>query len=684
MDRFADIEQIQRDNAEILRPPRRLTVPEAAEQYVYLDTPGGYAGPWKNDLPHYMVLPAECLTSRDYEAVVFSGPAQTAKTAMLVDNWLAHTITCDPADIMVVQTAQDTARDYSKRRVDRFLSASKDLKNKLRKGGSSDNTFDKFFRSGMILSLGWPTKNQLAGKAIGKMALTDYDRMPDDIDGEGAAFYLAKKRTTTFLSRGMTMAEGSPSKPILDPKWEPKTPHEAPPTKGILGLYNSGDRHRLYGKCEHCKEYYMPKPGIEAMHIPEIGGEPDLDNIGLICTCCGSVNTDERLFKKSVTWLKEHQTINSDGIKSGDGRKSKIASFLMVGWAAAFQSWSSIVRNYFHAKDIYDRTGDEEALKNTTNLDQGAPYLDKTLSNTRSHAEIESRAEPTEKRVVPDFVRFLLATIDVQKGMFVVQVEGFGDQLESYIIDRFNLKLSYRDDESGNSQPLDPAAYLEDWDVIIKNVLEKKYPIVGTDKEMPILKVACDSAGRHISKGVGVTEKAYNFWRKLAKLGYAHKNPMLSRFLLVKGGSTPNAKDVRETFPGSDGRKDRKASARGEIPVYLLNTNTLKDNLSNDLDRADAGPRYTHFPVWLGSFFFAELTAEIRTPKGWVNPSNRRNEAFDLMVYARALLKIIGGDKINWNNPPSWAKMTNDNAIINSGFNKESRQRRVRSKGVQL
>lgn len=682
-DTYADIYQIQRDNAEILRPPRRLTVPEAAERYVYLDTPGGYAGPWKNDLPHYMVKPAECLTSRDYEAVVFSGPAQTAKTAMLVDNWMAHTITCDPADFMVVQTAQDTARDYSKRRVDRMIAASDYIREKLRKGGSSDNTFDKYFRSGMILSLGWPTKNQLAGKAIGKMALTDYDRMPDDVDGEGAAFYLAKKRTTTFLSRGMTMAEGSPSKPILDPKWEPKTPHEAPPTKGILGLYNTGDRHRLYGKCDHCGDYYMPKPGMEAMYVPEIAHkEPDYENIGLICTNCGGVNTDERAFKRSVVWLKEGQTISKDGVIHGEGRKSKIASFLMIGWAAAFQSWQSIVRNYYHAKDIYDRTGDEEALKNTTNLDQGAPYLDKTLSNTRSQSEIESRAEPVEKRVVPDKVRFLLASIDVQKGRFVCQVEGFCEHLESHIIDRFNLKLSHRDDENGNVQPLEPGSYLEDWDVIIDNVLEKTYPIQGTDKRMPILKVACDSGGQE-----GVTEKAYNFWRKLQNLGYSHKNPSKSRFILVKGGSTMNAPDVRETFPGANGR-ERKAKARGEIPVYLINTNTMKDNLANNLDRKEPGPNYTHFPQWLGGFFFAELTAEIRTPKGWLNPSNKRNEAFDLMVYVRVLLKLIGADKINWNNPPLWAKTIIENPVLSDGFNiqqqVQQRTRRVRSRGVQL
>ncbi|EHC65541.1 tail fiber assembly like-protein, partial [Salmonella enterica subsp. enterica serovar Johannesburg str. S5-703] len=74
------------------------------------------------------------------------------------------------------------------------------------------------------------------------MALTDYDRFPEDIDGEGDGFSLASKRTTTFMSAGMTLAESSPGREITDVKWRRSSPHEAPPTTGILSLYNRGDQ----------------------------------------------------------------------------------------------------------------------------------------------------------------------------------------------------------------------------------------------------------------------------------------------------------------------------------------------------------------------------------------------------------------------------------------------------------
>ena len=651
---YASASAIIKELAEIVRPPRRLTVPEAAERYVMLDVPGGYSGPFKNDLVYYLVEPAECLTQRNVKAVIFVAPAQTAKTSMLVDNWFAHTITCDPSDHLIVQTAQDTARDYSKRRVDRLISASPELKKRLKAGGQADNTYDKFFKSGMILSLAWPTKNQLAGKAIGKMALTDYDRMPPDIDGDGPAFNLAQKRTTTFLSRGMTLAESSPSRPIIDPKYKPKTLHEAPPTTGILGLYNTGDKRRIYGKCPSCLNYFSPAADIEsAFFIPENKAKTDC---GLICTCCGYIISlnEEKQYKKTGVWMKDGQTIDKQGVIHGDVAHNSIASFWLPGWFAAFQSWQSILDNYLSALDHYERTGDEEPLKATYNLDQGAPYLSKALQNTRSPEELEARAEKVEKRTVPDGVKFLLAAIDVQKNRFVVQVEGFGDHLESWIIDRFNLRLSYRDDESGNSKPIDPGSYAEDWDTLIPNVLQKTYPLANGEGELPILLTACDSGGAE-----GVTNNAYSFWRRLSIKGLVNRDFRRSRFVLIKGASSMSSPLIRETFPDTTRRTNRKILAVGDVPVYLLNSNLFKDIVSNDCERGDVGPRFVHFPQWLGAWFFNELTAETRTAKGWVNKSRRANEGFDLMCYTRALIKLLKAEQIDWSKPPAWADLIN-------------------------
>jgi phage terminase large subunit GpA-like protein len=55
-----------------------------------------------------------------------------------------------------------------------------------------------------------------------------------------------------------------------------------------------------------------------------------------------------------------------------------------------------------------------------------------------------------------------------------------------------------------------------------------------------------------------------------------------------------------------------------------------------------------HFPAWLGSWFYDELTYEERSNEGkWSKPGRGANEAFDLLVYADALAILSGYEKSN-------------------------------------
>ena len=88
---------------------------------------------------------------------------------------------------------------------------------------NDNNVHDKYFRAGNLLKIGWPSPLIVLPSSDYKyVALTDYDRWPDDVDGEGDGFSLASKRTTTFMSAGMTLVESSPGKDIVDLKHHPK------------------------------------------------------------------------------------------------------------------------------------------------------------------------------------------------------------------------------------------------------------------------------------------------------------------------------------------------------------------------------------------------------------------------------------------------------------------------------
>ncbi|MBT4836343.1 MAG: phage terminase large subunit family protein, partial [Methylococcales bacterium] len=257
--------------AEILKPPNRMTVSEATRQYLILNNPGGYQGPWLPSHTPYWVEPMDTLTSRKHKAVIAVAPAQSGKTISLLLGWLTYNVTCDPSDMMLVETCQINARDFARRKINRAHRHSPELNKRISRRRNDDNVFDKHYLNGTILTMAWPTINHASGKSIRYVALTDYDRMSENIDGEGDPFSLFQKRTTAFLTRGMTLVESSPGHVLSDNNWVPKSEHEAPPTKGILGLYNLGDRRRYYWPCPHCGEYFEPGPGL--------GGCPKIGNI---------------------------------------------------------------------------------------------------------------------------------------------------------------------------------------------------------------------------------------------------------------------------------------------------------------------------------------------------------------------------------------------------------------------
>src|SRR6185436_3614815 len=220
---------------DIFRRPSRYSVTDIAEQFVKIKRTGGTAQPWSREMAPYMVEPQDMLASRERSGLVFVGPSQSGKTESLILNFIAYGVLQDPLDTILYSPTMHAARDFSLRRIDRMNQHSPALRSRLLPSRSTDMKYNKIYRSGMILTLSWPSVAEMAGKPIGRVLMTDYDRMPDDLDGEGSPFDLAYMRTTSFGSLRMAVAESSPSRPVEDPRWIASSSHEAPPTQGILG-----------------------------------------------------------------------------------------------------------------------------------------------------------------------------------------------------------------------------------------------------------------------------------------------------------------------------------------------------------------------------------------------------------------------------------------------------------------
>lgn len=662
--RQATAAELRKNTAGIIRAPRRMPVAEAVHKYMRVPVGVGNSVEWDPNLAPYVVEPMNCLASREYDAVIFVGPARTGKTIGLIDGWVVYNVVCDPSDMLIIQMTEEKAREHSKKRLARTFRVSTEVACRLSPSRNDNNVHDRTFLAGNYLKIGWPSINIMSSSDFKCVALTDYDRFPEDIDGEGDGFSLASKRTTTFMSAGMTLVESSPGREITNTKWRRKSPHEAPPTTGILSLYNRGDRRRWYWPCPHCGEYFQP--AMETMTGYRETSDPvkASEAAHIDCPHCSGMITADRkreLNGKGV-WLREGQTIDREGNITGEARRSRIASFWMEGPAAAYQTWAQLVYKLLTAEQDYEATGSEETLKTVINTDWGLPYLPRAASEQRRADVLMLRAEDYGKRLVPPKVRFLLASVDVQGGKkrrFVVQIIGYGENGERWLVDRYNIRQSLRCDENGEAQQVHPGSYPEDWQLLITDVLEKTYALQSDpSRRMPILAMAVDSGGED-----GVTDNAYKFWRQCRRDGLG------KRVYLIKGDSTRRQKIITKTHPDNTGRSDRRADARGEVPVYLLQTDLLKDQLSNNLERETPGAGYIHFPDWLGEWFYEELTYEERGTDGkWRKPGKGNNEAFDLFCYAHAVAVLRGYEKIrDWEQPPAWAAAQESNSNIIDG-----------------
>lgn len=593
------------------------------------------------------------------------GMVATHNTMALVDGWMARNIVGDPGDMFILQMSQEKSREFSKVRVDREIRRSPLLRELLRQG-DDDNTHDKLFKHGMWLKLGWPSPAQLSSSDYRYVAITDHDRMPDDIGGEGAVFQLALKRIQTYLSRGMCVVESSPGRPLEDANWVGNSPHAAPPVGGILGIYNGSDRRRWYWQCPDCRHYFEAEPGLslfamlpEDRELEELVKTENISKMAkqyahVVCPHCavpiGPQHKPELNSIDTARWVAEGQSVTTDGEVIGEAPVSKIAGYWLGGVAAAYQSWESLLQRYFLALRDYATSGSEKALQTTVNTDQGMPYLSQHLKADKG-VTLQDRAEHLPRYHVPDEACFLIGTADVQGGLnsrFVCEVRAFGPDLESWLIDRFELRTTERE---GDTSQVDPAGYAEDWDLLTDRLVNATYK-TDSGREIRVYRVGVDTGGED-----GVTANATAWFSRL------RRQKLSDRVLLLKGASLAKEKPMVKGFA-----RNQQGKRIASMPIWQVGTDYFKDVVAAALRRRTPGALFFHVPDWLHANYFEELRAEVRQASGKWKQVRPRNEALDLWVYALAVVEALGfgaTGNLSWRSPPAWARS------VGSGTNSE-------------
>lgn len=595
-----------------LDPPTHRSVADCALVHRVLENPGGgYSGPWLHERAPWTVGPMEALSSGLYNLVIVQGCSQGGKSE-IGNNWLLWSVVDNPANMILLNPTKEMMRDWVVSRIHPMLRLSAAMRERQRDEPSADNIFSKRFR-GCDVWFTWPVADQLSARAAPRWWIDDADQVPEDVDGQGSPESLLTARQTTFEGRDMGLKTGSPA---------------LGRGRGIEADFLRGTRFTWRWPCPGCGEYFKPRK--EQLDFKR-NGTPEEARASVVLICptngCAIEHKQKRTMNRYGTWAGPKQTVEPDGSLIGDAPGGRIASFHIHG-LFGFSSWGRLAELWRTAEITWEKRQDESKLRAFFNTRLGENYTSQVAN--QEPLEVTALEERRNKATfsigeIPAGVVCLDAAVDVQGNRFEIAVLGWGEGLESWLIDRFAIYT-----EADGRTKLNPAIHPEQWLLLLDQVFWKRYR-AANGVLVPILTTAIDTGGV-----AGVSDNATKFWYAARRAGVPD-----TAITLVKGSGNLNAKLLSKTYLEQNRRGQ---PLKGGASLRVLNTNAWKDIIDARLRRETPGPGYMHLPADLPDDYLEELTSEEKQGRYWVKV-RARNETFDLVYYAAAALARHAGER---------------------------------------
>ncbi|WP_437832206.1 phage terminase large subunit family protein [Niallia taxi] len=578
---------------EILPPPPELTVSEWADTYRRLSSEASAEpGQWRTSRAPYQREIMDAVTSRDYEDIVIMASAQVGKSE-IINNIAGYHMHQDPAPILLIQPTVDKAKDYSKERIAPMIRDTPVLRNLVSDSKSRDSgntVLSKSFPGGFLALTGANSPAGLASKPIRVVLADEVDRFPVSAGSEGDPVNLAEKRTTTFYNRK-------------------KIKVSTPTNKGASRIEKEFEKST--------KEYYnLPCPSCKE-YQPLKWAQIHFETVEHACKECGALHNEYEWKLQKGKWIAENP-------------KARIRGFHLNELLSPWKKWKEIIQAFKDAKE-----DGPEAMKVWVNTSLGETWEEQ--GEQLDDSDLFNRTEEYTADV-PEGVKILTASVDVQDDRFEIEVVGWGLGKESWGIEYHTIR--------GNlSQP----KIWEELDEYLSRSWSK-----NDGSKFSILCTCMDSGGHY-------TQEVYKFT----------KARETRRIYAIKGKSTGKG----EYDPLVAGTTRAKPS---KTLLVHLGVNEGKSKVMSNLKITEFGPNYCHFPKGKGynEEYFKGLTAErleTRYERGvpyqvWVK-TRARNEPLDLRVYNTAALEILN---------PNLEK-----EYANSQQQRKKKRRRTASKGVQ-
>lgn len=575
-----------------IEPDPDLWVDEWADEFMRIPRGNGAEpGKYRTDRTPFAREVMRCLSpTHPCKRVVAQVASQLFKTQVGL-NWLSAAIHQAPANMLVLLPTLGLAKRVSSR-IGKTIDEIAPLRERVSAPRSRDsrNTLDtKEFVGGTLYITTAGAAANLAEIPARYVYGDEVDRWEVSVDQEGDPVELSETRTSTFGRNAKIYYTSSPT---------------IEGASRIATLYAQSDQRRYFVPCPHCGQH-------QALEWRGLWWAADFSAVAYVCAACRA-SIDEAAKPAMLERGQWRAQASGDGETVGFQLS---ALYAPLGWV----SWLQLVKQYVKAKLADDR-GDPEPMQVFYNT-RLALCWDSAKERTEPEA-LKSRGESYQLRTPPAEVLVLTCAVDVQGDRLEYMIEGWGANLERWVVDY---------------QPIhgDPATddVWDKLDAVLQNPLQR---VDGA--MLKIRATAIDSGGHH-------THEVYDFTRRRR----------LQMVFAVKGASKPG-RMVLSAQPSRVDINRRGKLEKAGAELWIVGTDTAKDWLASRW-KLGAGPGAIHFSQDLPDDFFAQLCSErrmIRFVKGhkrseWVKARGDRNEALDLAVYNLAAAQRLGLHK--WRDP---------------------------------
>lgn len=577
-----------------LRPEPQVTVSEWADQHRVLPSKSSAEpGPWRTARTPYLLEILDALSATSpVEEVVMMFAAQTGKSETLL-NVLGYIVDHAPGPALFVQPTVETAKRFSKQRIEPLFTMTPRLAGKVAEVKTRDSRGSmllKEFMGGVLIITGANSAVGLRSMPARYLLLDEIDGYPADVDNEGDPVGLAEARQRTFARR-KTIKASTPTLSGLSP---------------IETAYGLTDRRRYFVPCPHCHE-------MQVLEFPRLTwSKLDLPPAKAVYLCAHCEGRIEERHKTAMLGAGEWRP-------TAEGTDPKVRGYHLnglycpIGWL----SWGQIAKQFAKVHK------DPDKLKLFTNTVLAETWHEK--GEAPEWQPLWDRREGYQLGTVPHGGLFVTGGVDVQKDRLVVEIVAWGRGKESWSIDYGVLP--------GNTADLTDAGPWGQLDAL----LARSFPHEG-GAELPIRMLAVDSGYN--------TSEVY---------AWARKYPM-SRVVAIKGQDSGGAligapSPIEINLRGRRPMRGYKVwpvvggIAKSELYGFL--------RLEAPTDGGPYPPGWCHFPEY-DDDYFKQLTSEQlvskRNKRGftvmtWALIPGRENHVLDCRAYARAAATLVGLDR---------------------------------------